>query len=234
MTQIENKFYLVGHRGAAGERLENSPDGFRHALTLPIDAIELDIREHQSQLWVFHDREVDRLTDRTGDWFQQDDIATIRLDNGEAIPTLREVLDLYWARMPINVEIKSISNFDLLLNLLAEYPDPGAASGLPWIFISSFKHEYLLDLHARNCPWPLAPLSYELPEDTAELIDAIKPRTWHFSDKHIDLNLVRDLREQGIQSLVYTVNSIERARYLRSHGLAGIFTDEPSLMLSLD
>ena len=189
MTQIENKFHLIGHRGAAGERLENSPGGFEHALSLPIDAIELDIREHDSKLWVFHDREVDRLTDHSGDWFQQDEISKIRLENGELIPTLRQVLDLYWGKMPVNIEIKSITKLSLLLDLLADYPNPGPSPGLPWIFISSFKHEFLLDLQARNCPWPLAPLSYELPGDTAALIDAINPRTWHFSDEHIDLGL---------------------------------------------
>lgn len=234
MTQIENNFYLVGHRGAAGERLENSLDGFEHALSLPIDAIELDIREHRSQLWVFHDRDVDRLTDRSGDWFEQEDMSRVRLDNGEPIPTLRQVLDLYWGKMPINIEIKSISNVSLLLDLLAEYPDPGPLPGLPWIFVSSFKHEYLLDLHARDCPWPLAPLSYELPEQTDELIDAIQPLTWHFSDEYVDLKLIRHLREAGILSLVYTVNSIERARFLRSHGIAGIFTDQPTQLLELD
>ena len=234
MSQIENKFYLIGHRGAAGERFENSLDGFKHALSLPIDAIELDIREHDSQLWVFHDREVDDLTDRSGDWFEQADISLIRLGNGETIPTLRQVLDLYWGKMPINVEIKSISSLALLLDLLAEYPDPGPEPGLPWIFISSFKHEYLLDLHTLGCPWPLAPLNYELPEDTADLIAAIEPRTWHFSDEYIDLKLIRHLRELGILSLVYTVNSLERARFLRSHGIAGIFTDGPTRMLELD
>ena len=93
---------------------------------------------------------------------------------------------------------------------------------------------FLLELHARKCPWPLAPLSYELPDQTERLIEAIQPSTWHFSNDHIDLKLVRDLREAGILSLVYTVNSIERARYLRAHGIAGVFTDAPSRLLNLD
>ena len=58
----DRPFYLIGHRGAAGERLENSMAGFHHALTLPIDAVEIDIRENDSTLWVFHDDDLDRLT----------------------------------------------------------------------------------------------------------------------------------------------------------------------------
>ena len=61
MSSINNPFYIVGHRGAAGERLENSLDGFKHAIELGIDAIELDIREHSQRLWVIHDHELERL-----------------------------------------------------------------------------------------------------------------------------------------------------------------------------
>ena len=35
-------FYFIGHRGAAGEKFENSMSGFEYALSLDIDAIELD------------------------------------------------------------------------------------------------------------------------------------------------------------------------------------------------
>jgi glycerophosphoryl diester phosphodiesterase len=224
----DRPFYLIGHRGAAGERLENSMEGFRHALTLPIDAVEIDIRENDSTLWVFHDDDLDRLTDRSGGFDDYEDLARVRLRNSEPVPTLRELLDLYWGKMPLNIEIKSIANPGLLLDLLAEYPAPGTAPGLPWIFISSFVHAYLRELRQLDCPWPLAPLNETPPENPAALIDEIRPRSWHFGDDHIDLSLVRDLGETGIISLVYTVNDAERARFLRANGVAGIFTDEPS------
>ena len=118
MPISDSPFYLIGHRGAAGERLENSPEGFQHALTLDIDAIELDIHEHSSNLWVFHDHALDRLTNSKGLFESHPDPAGVRLNNGEAIPTLQQVLDLYWGKMPINVEIKAVTNLDLLLDRL--------------------------------------------------------------------------------------------------------------------
>ena len=42
-------FFIIGHRGAAGEKFENSLSGFKHALTLDIDAIELDVRAHSGE-----------------------------------------------------------------------------------------------------------------------------------------------------------------------------------------
>lgn len=224
-------FYLIGHRGAAGEHLENSMTGLEHTLSLPLDAFEIDIRENDSKLWVFHDEDLDRLTDRSGSFDDYPDLTSVRLNNGEAIPTLPELLDLCWGKMPLNIEIKSLSNYALLLDLLAEYPPLEPAPGLPWIFLSSFKLDYLLDLQRVGCPWPLAPLNEMPPEECSALIDTLQPRTWHFADDHVDFELVRLLQDAGIMSLVFTVNDAERARYLEARGVAGIFTDYPSEML---
>ena len=110
MVEIAKDFHIIGHRGAAGERFENSLDGFKHSLTLNIGAVELDIREHQGQLWVIHDHELERLTGKVGLFEEQADVAAIRLLNGEAVPLLQQVLDLYWGKMPLNIEIKSVQN----------------------------------------------------------------------------------------------------------------------------
>ncbi len=50
-----HNFYLIGHRGVAGERFENSMSGFEHALTLDLDAVELDIRQHAGIDGIFTD-----------------------------------------------------------------------------------------------------------------------------------------------------------------------------------
>ena len=160
MPEFSENFYIIGHRGTAGEYLENSMEGFKYTLTLNIDAVELDIHEHSSELWVFHDNDLERLTGTVG-LFEEDHAnpARIRLRNGESVPTLKQVLDLYWGRMPLNIEIKSISNLNLLLDLLAEYPAPNPVAGLPWILISSFNHVAIRRLRQLDCPWPLAPLT---------------------------------------------------------------------------
>ena len=131
MPRSDNDFHIIGHRGAAGERLENSLDGFRHALTLDIAGIEIDIRDHSGQLWVFHDHDLKRLTGTTGQFEDGADIPAIQLSNGEPIPGLQQVLDLYWGKMPVNIEIKSVTDLDLLLDLLASYGPLPARCGLP-------------------------------------------------------------------------------------------------------
>ena len=41
--------------------------GFEYALSLDIDAIELDIQLHRGELWVIHDHDLERLTGATLD-----------------------------------------------------------------------------------------------------------------------------------------------------------------------
>ncbi|MCP4333268.1 MAG: glycerophosphodiester phosphodiesterase [Gammaproteobacteria bacterium] len=233
MPTTSEPFYIVGHRGAAGEKLENSLDGFHHTLTLAIDAIELDIREHLDELWVFHDRDLRRMTTSTGGFEDHADPASVRLNNGEVVPTLQQVLDLYWGKMPVNIEIKSVANPRLLLDLLARYPAPEARTGHPWILISSFNHNILLQLRELGCTWPLAPISGGIPIQFTVELEQLSPWSWHFDDEYLDLELVQQLRDQGVPSLVFTVNDAERAAFLKRRGVAGIFTDFPSQMLEL-
>ena len=230
MHQISEDFYIIGHRGAAGERFENSLDGFRHALGLGIDAVEIDIREHGDELWVIHDHDLERLTGTAGLFEDQSDPSALRLRNGEAIPTLRQVLDLYWNRMPLNIEIKSVQRLELLLELLASYPAPGDSPGMPWILVSSFDHACLLRLRQLECRWPLAPISSGIPLQYGVELDALTPWSWHFDNEYLDFAQIAELRARGVSSFVFTVNDTARARCLRERGVAGIFTDLPSKM----
>ena len=232
MSTSSEHFYIIGHRGAAGEKFENSLEGFTHALTLEIDAVELDIREHSSELWVFHDQDLERLAGIPGQFEDHPDPSAIRLGNGEPVPTLKQVLDLYWGKMPVNIEIKSITRVELLLQLLDQYPEPGAPHGLPWILISSFDHDIIHQLDQLDIAWPLAPITDLLHHQVAADLEHITPFSWHFDHRALDLNAVQELRKQGIPSLVFTVNDSARARQLRQQGISGIFTDFPSRMIS--
>ena len=131
-------FFIIGHRGAAGEKFENSLSGFEYALTLDIDAIELDVRAHSGELWVIHDNDLERLTGSSGRFDAFENPGSLRLLNNEPIPKLRQVLDLFWGKMPVNIEIKSFDTAGLVLDLLSQYPIIEAESAFPWILISSF------------------------------------------------------------------------------------------------
>jgi len=225
-------FFIIGHRGAAGEKFENSLSGFEFAQMLDIDAIELDVRAHSGELWVIHDLDLERLTGSSGRFDTFEDPGSLRLLNNEPIPKLKQVLDLLWGKMPVNIEIKSPDTTDLLLDLLGQYPVIEAQSEFPWILISSFDHRQILDLSHQYCPWKLAPIISGIPINARQLIDQIEPYSIHLDDEYVDLTLIDQIQSQGVRVMVYTVNDLNRALSLKNSGIDGIFTNYPSSLLN--
>lgn len=227
-------FFIIGHRGAAGEKFENSLSGFEYALTLDIDAIELDVRAHSGELWVIHDHQLDRLTSSSGAFNTFENPGSLRLLNNEPIPKLRQVLDLMWGKMPLNIEIKSFDSAGLLLALLDRYPVIESESSFPWVLISSFDHRQILELRSQACPWELAPIISGIPINADQLVDEIKPYSLHLDDEYVDLAFVEQVRRQGVRVMVFTVNDSSRALSLKKSGIDGIFTDYPSRLQNID
>src|SRR5947208_16493506 len=97
-------FQRVAHRGGSHLAPENTLAAFRNALTLPIDAIELDVHmSRDGHAIVFHDYTVEKKTNGSGNILDLD-FAYLRSLNAAAhfpvrwpepqqIPTLRESLD---------------------------------------------------------------------------------------------------------------------------------------------
>ncbi len=227
-------FFIIGHRGAAGEKFENSLSGFEYALTLDIDAIELDVRAHSGELWVMHDLELERLTGSNGRFDTIEDPGSLRLLNDEPIPKLGQVLDLAWGKMPVNIEIKTLDTAGLVLDLLGQYPAIEPQSAFPWIIISSFDHRQMLDLRRQACPWALVPIICGTPINARQLIDEIKPYSLHLKEEFLDLAFTEQIQRQGVRVMVYTVNDFSQVLNLKNVGIDGIFTDYPSKLLNID
>ena len=107
--------FLIGqpyaHRGLHGNGvLENSPAAFEAAIKLG-HGIECDVQAAEDgRAFVFHDYELDRLTDGTGllARMRPEDIDQVQLKDGHGkVPRLRETLEQVAGRVPILIEIKS-------------------------------------------------------------------------------------------------------------------------------
>lgn len=99
------------HRGLHGKDvLENSPAAFEAAIKLG-HGIECDVQAAEDgRAFVFHDYELDRLTERSGPIgnLRSEDIDRIELRDGHGkIPRLRETLEQIAGRVPVLIEIKS-------------------------------------------------------------------------------------------------------------------------------
>jgi glycerophosphoryl diester phosphodiesterase len=104
------------------ETPENTVIGFRRAVELGLDGVELDVQLCRSgELVIIHDEEVDKVTDGSGPVAELTFDELRRLDAGshyapefagERIPTLEEVLDVLGGAMIVNIELKTRSILD--------------------------------------------------------------------------------------------------------------------------
>lgn len=129
---------LFGHRGASGERPENTLPAFERAAHQGVAALETDVHlTRDGEVVVFHDSQLERTTDGEGP-IAELDLAELRtldagyrftIDGGRSfpfrgrgirVPTLREVFDAF-PELRINVEIKADTSelIEATLDLIA-------------------------------------------------------------------------------------------------------------------
>ena len=110
---MEKKVTLAAHRGWRGKYPENTMLGFRKALTLDIDAIEMDVHMTKDyNIVVCHDANLARTTDMSGNIYHMTLEEIRKADagikfgeefKGEKVPTLDEFCELMATRPDVKV-----------------------------------------------------------------------------------------------------------------------------------
>ncbi|MBS1192465.1 MAG: glycerophosphoryl diester phosphodiesterase, partial [Nitrospirae bacterium] len=207
-----------------------SLDAFRLALSIPVDMIEFDIRKSRDNvLYVMHDKETGRTADGSLDIEKavSDDISGLRLKNGEAIPTLNDVLILVDGKVGLNIEIKSKGAGALTAAHLV-----GSGYRGP-VLISSFKEEEVIGARRVMPDVPVAGIfDTFIPAEVA----AYKAKGYHFirlNRKTVTSELVDLCHKQNIAMYVWTIDDKKEMEKLISWGVDGLYTNKPDLLCSI-
>ena len=236
---------VIGHRGAAAVRPENTLPSFEHAMTLGVDAIEFDVRVTGDGVAVVHH---DPTTLRTCGEELVIDRASIgalrRLDPSATfagpfrplrrspIPLLDEVLELTRA-MPVIIECKTVDAAPLVIAALAAHAATERA------LVGSFLHGAMRIVRARSLP------SGASRRDIIGLLlrGAVRlaPRRLSFAamcipeaSNGVTLPIARFAawgRAIGVPVHIWTVNTAADAHRLWDAGVTGIISDDPETIL---
>ena len=251
---MSNHIQRVAHRGGSHLAPENTLAAFRHALTLPIDAIELDVHmSRDGHLIVFHDHTVDNGTRNILDL----DFAYLRSLNAAAhfpggwpepqqIPTLREVLDLVKGRVQAYIEIKPSKRNDTY----GHYPN--------------IAETVIEEVHRAGMLDQVLIISFDW--FTLQLVKTLEPalqtgalvsrRVWNARARNaLDtligqvtplgcnwINMNRDLftpamptviHNHGFKLGIWTVNTLSAMRRFASAGVDSLTSDRPDLFANL-
>ena len=222
----------IGHRGAMGHEPENTLLSIKKALSLGVDAVEIDVYNVEDNLVVIHDRDLSRTTNGTGNVEQQSFAYLRSLDagKGEQIPTLPEVLEIINRRVIINIELKGQNTARLVVALIQEYLERG------WretdFVVSSFNH-YELNLVKTACPQiKIGMLMYGLPWNCLTMARQLQADIIIFGLDFVTPEWVRLVHQQNLPIWVYTVNQLEEIDRLRTLGVDAVFTNYPERVVS--
>lgn len=242
----------VAHRGGSALAPENTLAAFRHALTLSIDALELDVQMScDGQIVVFHDATVERVTNGQGNLLDLDFAALQVLDAAahfpggwpqpERVPTLQEVLDLArQGHVQVYIEIKSskhgktVGRYPGIAEAVAR--DVLAADMLTQVMVMSFDWDILPSLKTL-LPGVQTGILVSRESWRAQEADALLTLTerakalqceWiHMDARLVTLDMPAYIHAHGLRLGIWTVNDPTHLQRLAQAGVDALTTDRP-------
>ncbi len=231
IERLEQKpFAVIGHRGAAGRRPENTLSAIEYAVSVGVDIVEVDVRKtHDDKLVVFHDEDFKRLfgvdarvRDVDYEWI----IENIRFSNGETIPLLRDVLESTRGRAGLFIEVKEPDTTSAIMGLIKEY------DMVDDVAIISFYDEALLEAK-KYLPRIVTGLIYFRP--LGRIFDAKRLKASIVLPRYnIATRKANDLAHRlGLKIVVWTINSVELVYEMFRRGVDGIASDYPEMLVEV-
>ncbi|MGL6415239.1 glycerophosphodiester phosphodiesterase [Aeromonas veronii] len=224
---------IIAHRGASGLAPENTLKAMTKALELGVSAIEIDVQAADGELWVFHDRRLERCTNGKGVLTEQSRSYLEQLDagEGEVIPTLWQVMEIIAGRCELHVELKGADTADAVAALTRRAEAELGFTPAQWV-VSSFHHPELVRFAALRPDIRLGALTANLPLNLAQFADELGAWSLNCDVDFVDRILVEDAHQRGLRVLVYTIDYQEDYEKLASMRVDGIFTNRPDRFLA--
>lgn len=220
---------VIGHRGAAGLAPENTLAALRAGFDAGADILEFDIRLTKDGIPILlHDASLRRTHDQrvTVSRYTIDELRKLTIDHTNNIATLEEILDEFFGKVVLNIEMKQRKSAATIIDLI-ESRYIVDSSDWNHVVLSSFKVDELKRarrrsenirlwlLHDRN---PFLFISYAKKLD----IDGVG-----FHRPHLHPLALRIARRYKLFTYVFTVNRPEAAILAARQKVAGVVTDYP-------
>ncbi|MEM9177318.1 MAG: glycerophosphodiester phosphodiesterase family protein [Myxococcota bacterium] len=235
--QEAKRALVIAHRGASGDRPENTLPAFEEAIAQGADMIETDLHlSRDGVVVIHHDAGLDRLGEegeirgRTASELAALDAApgapgTLRM------PTLLDVLDNFAERIDWNLELK--------VGLEAPYEgieelvlgEVEARGLLRRVIFSCFDDSVLERLRAGSREARLGVLvSPRAPQDVFARAERVSAEAIHPHTFLVDADLVAGAHDRGLAVYPYTANEPEEMARLLDLGVDGVITNHPRVL----
>lgn len=238
----QGRILNFAHRGASNDAPENTLAAFTLAANKGYDGIELDVQlTRDDEVFVFHDKTLERTTDKTGKFSDLKSGEISQLDAGswfdekfagEPVPALADVFEAVGKRLLINVEMKGDDPL-LAEKTVGLIRDFGLSER---VILSSFNNTLLRK--ARHTDKTIA--IGRLLESRASMIRSLdtilknvalgKPQAFHLHHSSVNAKIIRWAHKQKCRVNVWTVNQKEEITRMRDLGVDMIISDNPDVV----
>jgi glycerophosphoryl diester phosphodiesterase len=246
VLQREGTVLAFAHRGGAYhpeiEGLENTMAAFRHAVALGYDYLETDVHvTRDGVLLAFHDRVLDRVSDRRGPIAQLtlEEVRAARIGGREFVPTLAELFEEFPA-VRFNLDLKADGSVAALAAFVAE------REAWDRVLVGSFSARRLRRfrrLTGGRVPTSAHPTEVAafrlLPSARlADLLTGGRVAALQIPHRRGRLvvatpGLVRRAHATGKHVHVWTIDDADEMRVLLDRGVDGLMTDRTDILRSV-
>lgn len=230
---------IIAHRGSSGNAPENTAASMNMAVESGCDGIETDLQlTKDKKVVVFHDWNVNRTTDGTGNIKDLTFEELSKLDNGswfdekfkgERIIKLEELFDIVPEDITLNLELKSVGDdFRGLEEEVIKILNTKKRKNN--IIISSFNHKVLENVRKLDKDIKLGILYEGYLLNLGKYIENLNLDIYsvHPSCNYINQELVDEVHDLGLKLYAWTVNDKETVVRLEEYGIDGVITNYPS------
>lgn len=223
---------VIGHRGAAALARENSLEALRAGFESGADILEFDVRLTKDKIPVLvHDFHTIRTHHHTSiiSRLTLEELQT-RTKN-QPITPLSTVLDLYFGKIILNIELKGRATGRIVTKLLRK---SYVRSVDDWdnVLLSSFKGSELIDARKESKEVNLALLHSQNPFLFIAYHRRLHLTAVGFHRLYINTFALEIAKRTGLFMYVYTVNRPQTARKLAQQGIEGVVTDNPRIIIN--
>jgi glycerophosphoryl diester phosphodiesterase len=222
---------IIGHRGAAGTKPQNTIASLREAIHAGADMIEFDVRLTRDKVPVLHHDFHMYITQKKFDFIARhtlDELQKRTSGSDYPIVTLEQALKETFGKVILIIEVKEIMAASRTLDVISKFIKK--PSDWDQFIISSFKPLVLLRIRKRAPKAKLGmvhsinPLSYILWERQLRLTAV------GFHRLNINPFSIEVAHQLGLFVYVFTVNRPQALSRLAEKGIDGVVTDYPARM----
>jgi len=236
---------IIAHRGGANLVPENTLAGFKNAINLGVDMIEIDVHlSKDSNIIVIHDGKIDRTTDGSGEIKNMTLSEIKKYDAGswfsesfrnERVPTLDETFNIINGKAILLIEIKDgDERYPGLEKKVVESIHKHNANG--WTVVQSFNKNSILRIKKMDpsiITYYLVSSKFDdlyssiiekinVGEKIKKQFDGIAPRY-----SHLDFRKVETMHKAGFKVFTWTVDDPKDMAEMINIKVDGIITNSP-------